>query len=174
MKKAAALLLVVIMGLSMIGCGGKETGETKETQNDPGTVAESAGEPAADDEVLKIGFCMPLTGNSATSGKYAEMGADLAVAEINADGGIQVGDRTYRLELVKEDNEGKTEVTINAYNKLIGDDKVLAIIGPQSSAALIAAAPSATSQRTPVIGTTTSNPDCTLVGGDYVFRALLT
>lgn len=171
MKKTVALLMAAIMGLSMVGCGGGEAGESKETKNDSGTAQETAAEPAAGGETLKIGFCMPLTGNSATSGKYAEMGADLAVEEINAAGGVTVGDKTYQLELVKEDNEGKTEVTINAYNKLIGDDKVLAIIGPQSSAALIAAAPSATSQKTPVIGTTTSNPDCTLVGGDYVFRA---
>lgn len=164
MKKVFALLLTLALVFAMVACGAKDSTPSAgpANSNDSNNVAK--------EEVIKIGFCMPLTGNSATSGKYAEMGADLGVKTINENGGITIDGVTYKFELVKEDNEGKSDVTVNAFNKLISDG-VVAIVGPNSSSPLIAAGPTATAQKVPVIGTTASNPDCTLVGGEYVFRA---
>lgn len=148
MKKVIALLLALTCLLSLAACGGKK-----------------------DDNILKIGLCQPFTGPAAVAGEYSRYGVDLAVEEINNAGGVKIGDKTYTIEIIEEDGEAKPEITTNAYNKLIGQDKVKAIIGPDSSGPLIAAGPVATSSKVPAIGTTSSNPDCTTVGGEYVFRA---
>lgn len=148
MKKVIALLLAVTCLLSLAACGGKK-----------------------DDNVLKIGLCQPFTGPAAVAGEYSRYGVNLAVEEINNAGGVKIGDKTYTIEIIEEDGEAKPEITTNAYNKLIGQDKVKAIIGPDSSGPLIAAGPQATANKVPAIGTTSSNPDCTTVGGEYVFRA---
>lgn len=171
MRKYLVWLLVITMVLGMTACAPKQS--TSSESSAPSKETTSLTEETASSEnapVLKIGFCMPLTGSSATSGKYAEMGAELGVKVINDQGGVEVNGTKYLFELVKEDNEGKSDVTVNAYNKLISDG-VIAIVGPNSSAPLIAAGPSATAQKVPAIGTTASNPDCTSVGGEYVFRA---
>lgn len=121
-------------------------------------------------ETIKIGVCMPMTGPAAAAGEYAKYGLDLAAEQQNAKGGVKVGDKTYAVRLIYEDNEGKPEISVNAFNKLIGQDEVAAIIGPDMSMCLISAGPVAQSHEVPVIGTTTSNPAVTEVG-DYVFRA---
>ena len=163
MKKAISLLLTLVMVLSLAACGGKKE-ETK--------AAEGGSQAAAGDaETIKIGLCQPFTGPSAVAGEYSRYGVDLAVEEINNAGGFEVGGKMYKIEIVEEDNEAKPEITNNAYNKLIGQDKVKAIIGPDSSGPLISAGPLATASKVPAIGTTSSNPDCTTVGGEYVFRA---
>lgn len=126
--------------------------------------------PSFGGETLKIGVCMPITGPAAAAGEYAKYGLDLAAEQQNAKGGIDVGGKNYKIQLIYEDNEGKPEISVNAFNKLIGQDEVVAIIGPDMSMCLISAGPVAQSHEIPVIGTTTSNPAVTDVG-DYVFRA---
>lgn len=121
-------------------------------------------------ETLKIGLCQPITGSMAMSGLYSTHGVQLAVDQINEAGGLKVGDKTYDLELLIEDNEGKADITINAVNKLISDG-VVAIIGTNSSSTSMAAGPIATSEKVVMISTTGTNPDVTKVGGEYMFRS---
>lgn len=149
MKKIVASVLVTASILTLASCGAK----------------------TSDENVIRFGLCQPFTGGAAVAGEYSRYGVDLAVEEINNAGGVQIGSETYTIEIIEEDGEGKPEITTNAYNKLIGQDEVLAIIGPDSSGPLIAAGPLATTNKVPAIGTTASNPDCTTVGGEYVFRA---
>lgn len=149
MKRVIALVLAIACLATLVACGSK----------------------SEESNVIKFGLCQPFTGSVAVAGEYSRYGVDLAVEEINNAGGVQIGDKTYTIEIVEEDGEGKPEITTNAYNKLIGQDKVLAIIGPDASGPLIAAGPVATANKVPAIGTTSSNPDCTTVGGEYVFRA---
>ncbi|HIR92897.1 MAG TPA: ABC transporter substrate-binding protein [Candidatus Egerieimonas intestinavium] len=159
MKKVLAAVLAGVMTVSLAACGG---GDSKEES------ASSGG------NVLKLGLCMPFTGASAVAGEYARYGVEMAVEEINEAGGFEVGGEKYTFEIVEADNEAKPEITNNAYNKLIGQDEVIAIIGPDSSGPMISAGPLATSAKVPAITTTGSNPDCTTVGGEYVFRACWT
>ena len=168
MKKAVSLLLALTMALSLTACGGSKDA-SKDTQS--GTKTASGETSGGDAETIKIGLCQPFTGSVAVAGEYSRRGVDLAVEQINDAGGFEVGGKMYKIEIVEEDNEGKPEITNNAYNKLIGQDKVKAIIGPDASGPLISAGPLATAAKVPAIGTTSSNPDCTTVGGEYVFRA---
>ena len=147
MKKIVAMILALVMVLGLVACGGK-----------------------ADSNVLKIGLCQRMTGSMVMSGNYSQKGVQLAIDQINADGGLKVGDKTYTLELVIEDNEGKTDITINAVNKLISEG-VVGIVGTNSSSTSMAGGPIATDAKVPMISTTGTNPDVTKVGGEYMFRS---
>ena len=130
MKKAVSLLLALTMALSLTACGGSKDA-SKDTQS--GTKTASGENSSGDAETIKIGLCQPFTGSVAVAGEYSRRGVDLAVEQINDAGGFEVGGKMYKIEIVEEDNEGKPEITNNAYNKLIGQDKVKAIIGPDAS-----------------------------------------
>ena len=155
MKKVLSLVLVAAMLMAFAGCQQPSANTPKD--GEAGTV--------------KFGLVQPFTGPAAVAGEYSRYGVNLAVDEINNAGGFEVGGKKYKIEIVEEDGEAKPEITTNAYNKVIGQDKVIAIIGPDSSGPLIAAGPVATAAKVPAIGTTSSNPDVTTVGGPYVFRA---
>ncbi len=92
MKKVMALVLAIIMcACLLVGCGKQEVS--------PGSAA------------IKIGGTGPLTGGAAIYGMAAKQGAEIAVEEINALGGIQ-------FELRYEDDAHDAEKAVNAYNIL--------------------------------------------------------
>lgn len=79
--------------------------------------------------VIRIGMTAPLTGAAAESGIALKQGAELAVEEINANGGVDVGGKKYTIELFVEDNESKPEVGVSAAERLITKEKVHYLIG---------------------------------------------
>lgn len=81
------------------------------------------------DNVVKIGMTAPLTGAAAESGISIRQGAELAVEEINANGGINIGGKMFSIALFVEDNESKPEVGVSAAVRLITKDKVHYLIG---------------------------------------------
>ena len=101
MKKFFALMLAMIMVLSLVACGGSKKEETKQEET---TTEESAA-------AFKLGGTGPLTGGAAIYGNAAKNGAQIAVDEINAMGGIQ-------FELKYEDDQHDAEKAVNAYNAL--------------------------------------------------------
>ena len=90
-------------------------------------------------------------------------------AEINASGGLKIGNKTYTLEFVYEDNESKAESATAVALKLITQDRVLAIIGPQASKQAVPAGEICDSYLTPMISPWSTNP-ATTKGRPYVFR----
>lgn len=103
MKKKIALGLVLAMGLTMFaGCGNGGS----DAQQQAGNTDEAAAAAA-----IKIGGTGPLTGGAAIYGNAAKNGAEIAVEEINAMGGIQ-------FELRYEDDAHDAEKAVNAYNTL--------------------------------------------------------
>ena len=85
----------------------------------------------AGDEPIKIGDIDPLTGNYAAEGESQSRGAKMAVAEINAKGGV-LG---RELQLVIEDNASNAGLSAQKAHKLIDQDKVSFLMGTVSSAA---------------------------------------
>ncbi len=103
--------------------------------------------PAA--AAIKIGFAHVFSGPMATFGEVARQGAELAVKEINAAGGIN----GESIEIVYADTAAKPDVAINAIEKLVQQDKVNIVIGIVSSAVAIAATPLMQQLQCPLIVT---------------------
>jgi len=112
---------------------------------------------------IKIGLVAPLTGEGAAWGQNTLAGANLAVKEINDAGGIS----GRQVILLAEDDKASAE-SVNAFNKLINIDKVVAIVGVPASAAAGPALPIAQKAGIPVI-MIASAPALTQVG-DLMFR----
>ena len=112
-------------------------------------------------------------------GASSKNAAQLAVNEQNSAGGISIGGKPYQIELVVEDNASKAEQSVAAVNKLITQDNVLAIVGPNASLGAIPAAEIAEYNKTLLITPWSTNPKTTLdtttgKPKDYVFRACYT
>ena len=114
---------------------------------------------------IKIGFNVPLTGFAAADGNSALVGAQLAVEQVNAAGGIN-GDM---LELVVYDDQASPKESAPLAVKLITRDEVVAGISGSYSAATRAAATIYQEDATPYIAAYAVHPDITRAG-DYVFR----
>lgn len=125
---------------------------------------------ASAEDIIKIGFNIPLTGDIPKVGESSKFAAELFKEEVNKAGGVKVGDKTYKLEFIYEDNESKAESATSTALKLITQDGVLAIIGPQSSKQAIPAGEVCNGLNTPMISPWSTNPKTT-EGRPYVFRA---
>ena len=121
-------------------------------------------------QTIKVGFNIPLTGDIPKVGESSKYAAEIFLAEFNAAGGLKLGDKSYKMEFVYEDNESKAESATAAALKLITQDEVLAMIGPQASKQAIPAGEVANASKTPMISPWSTNPKTT-EGRPYVFRA---
>ncbi len=122
----------------------------------------------ASTEIL-IGEYGAMTGSTATFGQSTHMGMAMAVAEINATGGIA----HRNLRLITEDDEGKPEEAQTVVTKLINKDRVVAVVGDVASSNSLAAAPVCQQNHIPMITPASTNPKVTQVG-DYIFRVCFT
>lgn len=136
-KRVLSLVLAAAMAASLTACGGSEGAE--QTSAEAGkTEAADAGsgeQAAADGSVWKIGAMGPLTGPNAIYGNAVVNGAQVAVDEINAAGGIN----GYQIEYKGEDDESDAEKSINAYNSL-KDWGMQVLVGATTSNSCIAVA----------------------------------
>ncbi len=123
----------------------------------------------AGQNVIKIGINAPLTGDIPKVGEGTKYAAEMWLDDINAAGGLKVGDKVYKVELVIEDNESKAESAVKANTKMITEDEVLVIVGPQASKQAIPAGEVANNYKTPMISPWSTNPETTK-DRPYVFR----
>lgn len=120
---------------------------------------------AAQADTVKIGFNVPLTGFAAADGKSALNGAELAVEQANAAGGIN-GDM---VELVVYDDQASPKEAVPIAQKLIEKDGVSAAISGSYSGSTRAAAGVFQEAGVPYIAAYAVHPDITRAG-NYVFR----
>src|SRR5512133_1867318 len=135
------LLTLAALALLISGCG-KSNGGANGDNTGP----------------IKIGHFASLTGKEATFGQQVEDGVRLALDEINASGGA-LG---RKFEVVTEDDQSETQPTINAVEKLIGRDNVVALIGEVASSRTMAAAPIAQREKIPLLSPASTNEAVTL------------
>ena len=119
-------------------------------------------------ETIKIGGMAPLTGALAIYGVTTTNGAELAVKEINENGGV-LG---KKIEYVMLDTKGDSTEAVMAYNKLV-DEKVAGIIGEVTSKPTLAVAEVAVQDNMPLITPTGTQVDITEAGPN-VFRVCFT
>jgi len=144
-KGFLALVAVLVLGLALAPCG------------------------LAAQKTIKIGINAPITGDIPKVGEGSKYAAEMWLEDIKAAGGLDVGGVKYDVEVVIEDNESKPESAAKAATKLITEDEVLAIVGPQSSAQAIPAGEMANNFGTPMISPWSTNPDTTK-DRPFVFR----
>ncbi len=120
-------------------------------------------------KTIKIGLNAPMTGDIPKVGEGSKFAAQMWLEDINKAGGLKVGKKKYKVELVIEDNESKAESAVKAATKMIVEDEVLAIVGPQSSKQAVPAGSVANVYKTPMISPWSTNPDTTK-DRPFVFR----
>lgn len=141
-KRSFALLVAVVLMVSMFaGCGGK--GDT-----------------------IKIGTIQPISGAISAFGTQSRDAVNMAVEEINAKGGV-LG---KTLEVVVEDDEATPEKTVNAFKKLVTQDKIIGLVGALTSKCSLAITREAQQRKIVMISPTSTN-DTVTDAGDYIFRA---
>jgi branched-chain amino acid transport system substrate-binding protein len=118
---------------------------------------------------IKVGLNAPMTGDIPKVGEGTKYAAEMWLEDVEKAGGIEVGGTKYPVEVILEDNESKAESAVKANTKLITQDDVLVIIGPQSSKQAIPAGDVANNYETPMISPWSTNPDTT-GNRPYVFR----
>ncbi|MDH3390386.1 MAG: ABC transporter substrate-binding protein [Desulfobulbaceae bacterium] len=119
--------------------------------------------------IVKVGINAPITGDIPKVGEGTKYAAQMWLEDINKAGGIEVGGKKYPVELVIEDNESKAESAVKANTKMITEDEVLVIVGPQSSKQAVPAGDVANNYETPMITPWSTNPDSTK-DRPFVFR----
>ena len=136
-KRVLSLSLALAMATSLTACGSSSstTETTAAAAADATTAAAGASSEASSDKVFKIGGIGPVTGAAAVYGLAVKNGAQTAVDEINADGGIN----GYQIEFNFQDDEHDAEKSVNAYNSL-KDWGMQVLMGTVTSAPCVAVA----------------------------------
>ena len=152
MKKLLATVLAAAMSLSLVACSN-------------GDASTSTGDTSNDAAVIKIGGIGPLTGGAAVYGVATKQDAEVAVAEINALGGLQ-------FELDFQDDEGDPEKAVNAYNSLKGNGMQI-LYGCTTTTPCVAVSAETFNDRYFQLTPSASSTDVT-AGKDNVFQVCFT
>lgn len=168
-KKGMSLLLVAAM-LTLAGCSSSTNSADNSSSNESTEAgASEAGDAAASDgAVFKIGAIGPSTGGAAVYGLAVQNGADLAVKEINAAGGINGTPIEYNFQ----DDECDNEKSVNAYNTL-KDWGMQMLVGSTTSGCCIAVAAESANDNLFQITPSGSSVDC-ISNNDNVFQVCFT
>ena len=139
--------LGVVLGLALLGlglgCGGGGSDE------------------------LVVGEFGSLTGNDATFGQSTKNGVEVALADLAAKQQGMIGGLKVRVQA--EDDQSKAEEAATAVQKLINQDRVIAVVGEVASSRSLAGAPICQNAGVSMISPSSTNPKVTQVG-DYIFR----
>ena len=154
MKKLLAMLLAVCMVLSLVACGNSE-----------GSAAAPASAAAEGGAAIKLGGIGPITGAAAIYGNATKNGAQIAVDEINALGGVQ-------FELNWQDDEHDPEKAVNAYNTL-KDWGMQMLVGTTTTAPCVAVAAETYADRVFSLTPSASSTDV-IDGKDNMFQMCFT
>ena len=146
MKKTLSIILALVMVVALFaGC--------------------ASDEKTSDGNTLKLGFIGPLTGGAAVYGNAAKRGAEIAVKEINAKGGIQ-------LEFNAQDDENDAEKSVNAYNNLM-DWGMQVLVGTVTTTPCVAVSAETYADRVFALTPSASSTEVTS-GKDNVYQICFT
>ncbi|MCD7828580.1 MAG: ABC transporter substrate-binding protein [Clostridiales bacterium] len=155
-KKILAVVLSLCMIFALAACSSSIEDEEAST--------EEAGASTSSEGTIKIGGIGPLTGDVAQYGVAVKLGAELAVAEINAAGGIN----GYQIEFKMEDDVGDAEKAVTAYGSL-KDWGMQMVMGTVTSTPCISVASEAAADNMLLLTPSGSAVEC-LEAGDTLFR----
>lgn len=153
MKKNILLVLSLVLALSLlVGCGSKPAVNNSESNT------------------VKVGLNYELSGGVATYGQSLTAGVELAIEEINKNGGV-LG---KQIEVVKVDNKSEATEAANVSTKLATRDNVLVLLGPATSGNTKAASPAAMENKVPLISASATDDNITVDSNgkvrEYIFK----
>ena len=149
MNAKRLIALVSVSALFITGCG--KTGERASAGAEPGTASR-----------VKIGFINSMTGPEAPIGENLTNGVTLALEDLEA--------RGIDVQLLKEDDAGKPEKAMAAFEKMAARDPVAGVVGPYSSKCANALSKLAEKYRVPLLIPVAAKADITRQGLEWVFR----
>lgn len=120
-------------------------------------------------DVIKIGAPLPLTGPLSPEGVKQQQGYDLWAEAANAKGGIKVGGKSYKVQLVYADYASNTPRAVQLAERLITEDKVNFLFSPFGSGAAKAASTVSEKYGIPTIAATASSEQVYDQGYKYLF-----
>lgn len=163
-KRVASLALSAALAFSLCACTDASKGDSDSTTAaESSGVSASASDSSASGKTFKIGAIGPQTGSAANYGQGVAWGAEEAVKEINANGGIN----GYQIEYRYEDDELDNEKSVNAYNTL-KDWGMQMLVGSTTSGCSIAVSEKTQADKMFQLTPSGSAADC--VKYDNVFR----
>jgi branched-chain amino acid transport system substrate-binding protein len=112
LRRIGLLALLLLMTPIVAGCGGSD---------------DDSGADGGFDGTIKIGLNVELSGPGSFFGASRRIGADVAVKDINAGGGVKVGDQSYRLELVVNDNRTDPTYGVQAAEEQVSEGVLWAV-----------------------------------------------
>ncbi|RCX17191.1 branched-chain amino acid transport system substrate-binding protein [Anaerobacterium chartisolvens] len=122
------------------------------------SVLTACGQPAASQDVVRIGLNYELSGGSATYGQGTVDGIMMAIDEVNAAGGV-LG---KKIEVVKADNKSEPAEATSVATRFATKDKVTAILGPATTGATKATIPVGNKNNVPIISASATADDVTV------------
>jgi len=137
-----------------------------------GSILLFAGATFAADNVIKLGCAMSFTGSQSRSGKLYVDSYKYAVKKINEAGGVNVGGKNYKFELIFYDDKSDPTESSKLVEKLISEDKVDFLLGPYSSGITIPDSIVAQRYRVPMIEGGGASGKIFDKGNKYIFGTL--
>ncbi|HEX5079396.1 MAG TPA: amino acid ABC transporter substrate-binding protein [Geminicoccaceae bacterium] len=132
------------------------------------------GAVSAADDTIQLGAAVSITGKYSTNGKNTKDGYDLAVKVINDKGGLKVGDKAYKLEVVYYDDESTPARAAQLTERLISQDGVDFMLGPYGSGLTVAVAPITEKFKVPMVEANGAARELFTQGYQYIFAVLST
>lgn len=172
-KQAVSLGLVACMAVMLTSCGnsgGSSSSESKGSSSSSKSTSEaSMPSDESTGDTIKLGSLWPLTGGSATIGQHHADGAQAAIDEINANGGV-ISKNGAKIELVLADTQSQPDQASIACERLITEDEVPLIIGAYNSTCCISATETSQKYKVPFLSMGGVATAVTERGYDYVWR----
>lgn len=127
---------------------------------------------AAGEKVIKLGCAISFTGAESRSGKLYRDAYDMAVEQVNKNGGVKVGNDTYQLKIIYYDDKSDPTESSKLVEKLIAEDKVDFLLGPYSSGITIPDGLVAQRYKVPMIEGGGASDKIFSRGNKYIFGTL--
>jgi branched-chain amino acid transport system substrate-binding protein len=129
----------------------------------------ASASPAAAEDVVRFGAPLPLTGPLAPEGIKQQQGYDLWAEQANKAGGISVGGKKYKVEIVYTDYQSNTPRAVQTSEQMITQDNVNFLFGPFGSGAAKAASTVSEKYKVPTLAATASSSQVYDQGYKYLF-----
>ena len=150
MKRFISMAMAVLMALSLVGCGGSDSGA--------GSSSAASGAASGEGGTIKIGLLANTSDANANYGNAVKNGAMLYIDEINAAGGIN----GKQIEVIAYDDKGDATEAVTAFSRLV-DDGVTAVIGGVLTGTTLAVADESYAIGMPQITASATAPGVTLL-----------